>query len=166
MGNLIRKAAVSDCRRLSVLKREVWETTYRGIYPDEMLDRYDYLKHEEKFQVILENPDISLFAAEDEGSLIGYMSCGSPMRSFRNYRFEIGLLYLKKEYQGHGIGKKLFETGVSELQKCGAREFFVSCNKFNLPARHFYEKIGGSLIHTDPDEEDKSVPQVKFHFSL
>ena len=30
----IRKAVPLDFRALSALKRTVWETTYRGIYPD------------------------------------------------------------------------------------------------------------------------------------
>ena len=31
----IRIATDEDCRSLATLKRRVWETTYRGIYPDE-----------------------------------------------------------------------------------------------------------------------------------
>ena len=45
----IRLAKFTDCSTLSIIKRKVWETTYRGIYPDEKLDNYDYRKHEEKF---------------------------------------------------------------------------------------------------------------------
>lgn len=162
----IRKAVPLDCRALSVLKRAVWETTYRGIYPDEMLDQYDSHKHEEKFRAILANPDISLYTARDAEQLIGYMSCGAPFRPFQDYQFEISLLYVKKEYQGHGIGKRLLQTGISELRGRGATEFFISCNKYNTPAQQFYRKMGGILVHVDPDCEDHSIPQVKFHFSI
>ena len=37
----IRKAIYSDCHDLSILKREIWETTYRGIYPNGKLDNYE-----------------------------------------------------------------------------------------------------------------------------
>lgn len=34
---IFRKATIEDCRNLSELKREVWITTYSGIYPQERL---------------------------------------------------------------------------------------------------------------------------------
>ena len=42
----IRKAKSSDCFDLSLLKREIWETTYRGIYPDSKIDNYNYQENE------------------------------------------------------------------------------------------------------------------------
>jgi len=35
-----RKAIVTDCHELAVLKGLVWNTTYKGIYPDEKLTGY------------------------------------------------------------------------------------------------------------------------------
>lgn len=49
----IRKALYSDCFNLSLLKREIWETTYRGIYPDEKIDNYDYKKMKKNSKVSL-----------------------------------------------------------------------------------------------------------------
>ncbi len=166
MRPLIRKALDTDCTALSVLKQAVWETTYRGIYPDDKLDQYDVSKNAEKFKNIIQNPAVSLFAVECEGELVGYMSCGTLIRPFRNFEYEIGLLYVKKEYQGMGIGRRLFELGASELHQCGAREFIISCNRFNEPAVSFYQKMGGKLIHTDPIYEDKSRSQVKFLYAV
>ena len=37
-----RLARINDSYDLSYLKKEVWETTYRGIYDDEVIDNYDY----------------------------------------------------------------------------------------------------------------------------
>ena len=36
-------AKYEDCRSLATLKRRVWETTYRGIYRDEKLDKHGRL---------------------------------------------------------------------------------------------------------------------------
>ena len=49
----IRKANYSDCQKLSLLKREIWETTYRGIYPDEKINNYNYAENEIKFKKII-----------------------------------------------------------------------------------------------------------------
>jgi len=162
----IRLAKLTDCGELSILKRQVWETTYRGIYPDEKLDNYDYKQNEEKFVNIINNKNVEFYIVEVNNRIIGYMSCGMPIRSFSNYNYEIGLLYLLKEYQGYGIGKKLFLLGYSRIKEKGVNEFFISCNKYNYNAQKFYEKMGGKIIHIDEDNVDKSIPQVKFHYDI
>ena len=41
MDYIIRLATKEDCEGLAKLKRIVWESTYRGIYPDFKLDNYN-----------------------------------------------------------------------------------------------------------------------------
>lgn len=43
---------------------------------------------------------------------------------------------------------------------------FVCCNKYNVPAQKFYERMGGSIIHIDDDNEDMSIPQIKFLYKI
>ena len=40
-----RRATVDDVRTLTETRQKVWATTYRGIYPDEMIDQYDFDCH-------------------------------------------------------------------------------------------------------------------------
>ena len=160
----IRIATDEDCRSLATLKRVVWETTYRGIYPDEKLDKYDIDLNENKFKNMIKQKSQKLFVVLNESEIIGYMSCGKIMRPFDEHTHDIGLLYLAKEYQGKGIGLDLFQFAKMELKNQGVTEFIVSCNKYNLPAQHFYKKMGGKIIKIEEDNEDKSIPQVKFQF--
>ena len=94
------------------------------------------------------------------------MSCGVPIRPFEDYEQEIGLLYLLKEYRGNGIGSELFDLATEVITIAGYDRFFISCNKYNEPAKKFYEKMGGKLVHEDLDNEDKSIPQVKYHYDI
>lgn len=160
----IRIATYEDCRDLSILKRRVWETTYRGIYPNKKLVRYDIDLNENKFKDMIKQQSQKLFVVLNDSQIIGYMSCGKIMRVFNKYTHGIGLLYLLKEYQGKGIGLHLFLFAKNELKNQGITEFIISCNKYNLSAQQFYEKIGGKIIKVDEDNEDKSIPQVKFLF--
>ena len=160
----IRIATYKDCRSLALLKRRVWETTYRGIYPDKKLDNYNVDLNENKFKNMIEEQRQKLFVVLDDHKIIGYMSCGKIMREFDKHTHDIGLLYLDKEYQGKGIGLNLFQFAKKELKKQGVTEFIVSCNKYNLSAQHFYKKMGGNIIKVNEDNEDKSIPQVKFQF--
>lgn len=166
MDYVIRLATEKDCNELARVKHNCWETTYRGIYSDEKIDNFDYDKSANSFMKIINNPDIELYVVEHDGKLVGYMDYGVPFRPFEDYKQEIGLLYLLKEYQGCGIGKKLFSLAYENMKKNGYDEFFVSCNKYNLSAQKFYEKMGGEIIQVDEDSEDKSVPQVKYLYKI
>lgn len=160
----IRVATIDDCRSISILKRDVWESTYRGIYPDEKINKYDFDLNENKFKNMIKQKSQKLFVVLNDSDIIGYMSCGKILRPFDNYTHDIGLLYLSKEYQGKGIGRKLFEFAENELKNQGIHEFIISCNKYNLPAQQFYEKMGGKVIKIDEDNDDRSIPQIKFLF--
>ena len=160
----IRIASYEDCRSLALLKRIVWETTYRGIYPDEKIDKYDVDLNENKFKNMIKEQSQRLFVILSHSKIIGYISCGKIMRAFDKHTHDIGLLYLLKEYQGKGIGRQMFEFAKKELKNQGLTEFIVSCNKYNIPAQQFYKKMGGQIIKIDEDNEDKSIPQVKFLF--
>ena len=82
MNNIkIRKAIYTDCHELSLLKREVWETTYRGIYPDEKINNYDYIKNEEKFKGFIDNPSKQLYVAVNNNKIIGFI--GVDISGFR-----------------------------------------------------------------------------------
>lgn len=162
----IRFATEDDCEELSQLKHKVWDETYRGIYPDEKIDNFDYEKNKNTFIKIVNDPEIELYVVEYGGNLVGYMDYGTPYRPFGDYEQEIGLLYLLKKCQGTGLGRKLFNIAYNKIKEKGYKEFFISCNKYNYPAHKFYEKMGGTIIHIDEDNEDKSIPQVKFLYKI
>lgn len=166
MSYNIRLALKKDCNELSKLKHNIWQDTYRGIYSDDKIDNFDYEKNKFKFLSLVNNPDIKLYVVEDRDKIVGYMSFGVPIRPFKDYEQEIGLLYILKEYQGRGIGKKLFNLAYNSIKKKGFREFFISCNKYNVSAQKFYEKMGGEIISIDEDNEDKSISQVKYLYKI
>ena len=166
MDYIIRLANKNDCDELSKLKHTVWNETYRGIYSDEKIDNYDHKKYTDKFLGIINNPNVDLYVVEDNNKLVGYMDYGKPFRPYKDYNQEIGLLYLLKDYQRKGIGTKLFNMAYNKIKEKGYKEFFISCNKYNINAQEFYKKMGGEIIDIDEDNIDKSIPQVKFLYKI
>lgn len=162
----IRKTTKNDVEELSRLKQIMWMQTYRGIYSDDVIDNFDYEKHKNKFLKLIDNPDINFYVVESNNKLIGYMTYGLPTRPFRDYEQEIGLLYLLKEYQRNGIGRELFNIAFNGIKEKGYKEFFISCNKYNVNAQEFYKKMGGEVIYIDEDNIDKSIPQMYFLYKL
>lgn len=161
-----RDASLDDCYEIALLKGAVWDTTYRGIYTDELLDNYDIVHNESIPKKTIVNPDISVCVATDSSRIIGFMSCGKPYRPFLAYKQEIGLLYILKEYQKRGIGRQLFLLGKSRIKTSGFSEFFISVNKYNHNALGFYLAMGGSIVHIDEDSEDKRNAQIKLHYTI
>lgn len=162
----IRLAKIEDCKIIAKVKLKTWETTYRGIYPNEKFDNYNFKEQEEMFKGIVNNKEINLYVAECNNEIVGYMSCGKPMREFQDYKQEIGLLYILKEYQGYGIGRRFFEIAYNEIKEKGYNKFFISCNKYNINAQKFYEAIGGKKVLIDEDCENKSIPQIKYYYEI
>ena len=107
-----------------------------------------------------------MYVVEDSNALVGYMDCGIPYRQYKNYKQEIGLLYLLKEYQNKGIGRELFNIACNKIKKNGYNQFFISCNKYNTNAQGFYKKMGGLIDVVDKDNADKSIPQVTFIYKI
>ena len=126
----IRPATVADALAMAQVKQITWEATYRGIYPDAKLDNYSIPENVQKFEKIINAPDVDVWVAE----------CN---------------------HEG-----QLFEKAREIIKLHGYDEFFVSCNKYNLPAQQFYLAMGGVLVQTDPDNNDRSIPQVKFVYMI
>ena len=166
----IRPATKADALAMAQVKQITWEATYRGIYPDAKLDNYSIPDNIKKFEQLIETPDVDVWVAEcnHQGKLFvcGYMSCGTPRYPFSRYNQDIGMLYILPDHQGKGLGRQLFEKARELIKGKGYNDFFVCCNKYNLPAQQFYLAMGGVLVKTDPDKEDRSVPQVIFTYVI
>lgn len=94
MNVTYRKANLSDCYTLAVLKGIVWNTTYKGIYSDDTLTNYDIPKNQAIFESIVANPHIELYVAECGYQIVGLMTFGQLFKPFMHYKQEIGLLYI------------------------------------------------------------------------
>ena len=150
---LYRKAELKDCQELARLKGKVWRTTYRGIYSDEALDNYDIEKNAKIFEQICENPDIEFFVAQGNGEIVGLMTCGKPYKPIKDYKQEVGLLYILKEYQKKGIGTGFIKLAKKIVEEKGFDRFVISVNKKNENAISFYKKMGGLLLSEDNNQK-------------
>ena len=74
MDYFIRLAEDKDSRILAYLKKDIWETTYRGIYPDVKFNAYDYNKEEDKFRNIVNNSEVDLYVVIVNDDIVGYMT--------------------------------------------------------------------------------------------
>ena len=50
------EAAKEDVPEIIALRHQIWGTTYRGIYPDDMIDNFDWAWHQEKELLRINDP--------------------------------------------------------------------------------------------------------------
>ena len=144
-------------KELSYLKKEVWETTYRGIYPDEVIDNYDYVKREEKFNSLIDDNNQEVYICMIDEKIVGYMVLGSPLHgTLEGYDLTINDLGINKNYRGKGIGKQFIEIAKSKNKK-----LFNCCNYYNENARKFYEIMGATIVKSEMSD-DKQYCQVYY----
>ena len=108
---IIRKAKKSDSKDLIEVNINTWNTTYKGIIPDEYLKhRVDTIEEEiKKCEDTIEQQDNTYVAVLD-GKIVGVMNYGSSrIENFKNYG-EVYSLYVLKDYQRIEYRKKIIAS--------------------------------------------------------
>lgn len=85
------------------------------------------------------------FVAEDESGVFGFISGGPIREEVEGYDAELHTIYLLRDRQGSGIGRRLLMTLVAELKVAGFRSMVVWVLEQN-PAVRFYDKLGAIEI--------------------
>ena len=97
----------------------------------------------------MKNKQVAGFVAEDAGKVVGFVTGGYERYGNSIYSGEIYTLYVLKSHQRHGIGAKLVTALAKRLQNLGLYSVLVQVLSQN-PYRHFYEKINGIYLKTEP----------------
>lgn len=97
-------------------------------------------------------------AVNDDGEVVGVM-VAHPSDAPKVG--EIGLIYVRPEAQGQGIGRQLVQAGAAYLASMGCTALHIATLVTNAPARRFYEVIGGTVVgERETDEEGFPQPEV------
>lgn len=101
----------------------------------------------------LMSDNLITWLALDGGRVIGFIGL---LKELNGGRMILDLMYVSADHRGRGIGRKLFEKGVDEAQRSGARELYISaCSSEETIA--FYRAMGAELtdcpIQAMADEE-------------
>ncbi len=161
-----RKAEVSDARMLAETRKTVWTETYRGIFPDEMLDCYDVDAYTKRDAGRIADPShhFYLFLLDEE--CVGYFSYGpSNFGPYKDFDLCLNNLYIRENYKGRGLGKAAFANIREYCRQNGIEKFFCGCNYHNTPAMGFYAHMGGVQGDTVAFHDSKADDIVHFEFT-
>jgi GNAT superfamily N-acetyltransferase len=147
-GNNVRPARVDDARAIAEVHVASWRTTYKGVFPDTLLDSLSIDKREQLWRQTLEAPEpnsVTLVAFNVDGSIVGFISGGAERTGQLAHDGELYAIYLLQFAQRQGLGTLLVQRFVRELRGRGFGSMAVWVLASN-PFKKFYEALGGKVI--------------------
>ena len=148
----IREATERDADGIARAHTASWQSSYRGILPDRILDRIDVGQRVETRRRILRDRSVYQLVAYDvtHGDIVGFCDAG-PSRRHVTFAGELYAIYLVQHAKRHGLGQEMMERVQSWLVAKDMRSMIVWVLENNHHARRFYEAMGGrsaSRLHT------------------
>jgi L-amino acid N-acyltransferase YncA len=143
----IRPGTHADIEEVSRAYAEAWRTTYQGITPDAFVNGMTAGAAAQIFRDSLQPNEFSYFfyVAEAPGDrLVGFADGGKERSHPESGLGELYAIYLLKEFQQQGAGRKLFDAAVESLLKSGMNSMVVWVLEPS-PYRKFYESLQGKL---------------------
>jgi GNAT superfamily N-acetyltransferase len=144
----IRLAVPEDGPAIARVHGESWKTTYRGIFPEAVLERLSVADRTQFWNDTLARPParfVTLVACNGAGSVVGFVCGGAERTGELGCDGELQAMYLLEGVQRQGLGSLLIRRFVRELRSAGFHSMAVWVLARN-PARRFYEALGGMRI--------------------
>lgn len=139
------------------------EETYRGIYPDEWIDGFDFAASEARFKKMAadENQRVSFIICG--GQTAGFLCCGRELETtMPENSICINMLYLLRAFQRKGIGTRAIEHVREYCRSIDRDRFYNGCNLYNQNAVRFYRAMGGRVISWSTVGGNKAKDQLVF----
>ncbi|WP_173934155.1 GNAT family N-acetyltransferase [Chelativorans sp. Marseille-P2723] len=138
----IRRATRRDAEAIAAVHDRAWRLTYAGIIPHRVLTRMIGRRGPQWWANAI-GRSATVLVLEIGGEIAGYATLGRNRARELRQAGEIYELYLSPEYQGIGLGRRLFESAREMLSAHGFEGVVVWALEENNAAISFYEGIGG-----------------------
>ena len=145
----IREAVPADAAGIAAAHTESWRSSYRGILPEDVLDRIDVGQRAlSRRRILLDRSAFHVVAYDlTHGDIVGFCD-GGPSRRDGPYDAEIYALYLMHRAKRYGLGSEMVEWMTARFAAAGMRSMEIWVLESNQHARRFYEAIGGRAAGT------------------
>jgi ribosomal protein S18 acetylase RimI-like enzyme len=168
---LVREATMHDVEVLADVHVHASRAAYRGMVPQDHLDRLDRSRRQRAWQQILQDggPAATLVAEHERAGVVGFIHV-SPSRDTDSDPQRVGeiqALYLLPGFWGHGVGRLLMDEGVHRLAEAGRREIVLWVLATNLRARRFYEAGGWRADGSTKTNDSRGVDltEVRYRYA-
>lgn len=158
----IRKAVAGDAEAIAETHHAAWQGAYAGIIPHRALTSMLNRRGREWWASAIRRA-ASVLVIEVGGDVAGYATIGRNRARELRQEGEIYELYVKPEYQGIGLGTRLFNAARERLTAHGLNGLVVWALEENSNAVAFYEGSGGRDIAEGVEVFDqKALRKIAF----
>ena len=139
----IRELAAEDLPALAALHVQTWNETYGGRGPSIQIREQQW---REQFQSA--NRDWFMLVIEDDKHMLAGFAKGQPYRhtNLPEFNGELNKIYVRKDYQRLGLGRKLVERVAQKFLSQGITNMVLFGVPQN-PSCAFHEAMGGERLH-------------------
>lgn len=158
----VRRAKLDDAAAIATVHDAAWRGAYRGILPGLELERMVERRGPAWWTRAIRRHVIVL-VLEVAGKIVGYATLGPSRMRALPYKGEIYEIYLAPEYQGIGLGRRLFQAARRMLVDLKFTGTAVRALRANDGACSFYRSLGGKpVIETGEKIGDSVLPVLVF----
>jgi len=140
-GLVLREATIVDLRPLAELHVRTFNETHVGPFGSGPT----YATREWQWREKLSETDAVHFVLVLETAakqLVGFIWC-HPTKDNPQWAARLNKIYLLREYQRRGLGKRMVAAAVDRLVENGLTSMALFTETDNEPACNFYEQLGG-----------------------
>lgn len=158
----IRTAEPHDAAAIANVHHSAWRGAYAGIIPHTALNSMLSRRGKDWWANAIRRA-ASVIVVEIGGEIAGYATLGRNRARELRQQGEIYELYLRPEYQGVGLGSRLFAAARARLASHGLKGLVVWALEENTGALNFYSGAGGVDIAEGVEVFDqKALRKVAF----
>ncbi|MGC2167605.1 MAG: GNAT family N-acetyltransferase, partial [Acidimicrobiales bacterium] len=137
---IVRVARPDDADQLATVFIEAWRGSYRGVVDDTIIDALYHPDVASWLRNLVENTAARTVVAEKNGQVLGFTRFGDETAN--PARGHVFALYVDPAQSGHGVGRRLLERAIGELDPMSTREVTLWVFEDNQRARRFYQAAG------------------------
>jgi ribosomal protein S18 acetylase RimI-like enzyme len=140
----IRPALPGDAGAIARVHVETWQSAYRGLIADDMLDSLDVEHRATTWRIVIERalPGSDILIAERDGVIVGFCSCGRSRSDDSGTVGEVYAIYVHPDAAGTGVGGALLRAAERCMRDNGFTEATLQVLETNAQSRGFYEHLG------------------------
>ena len=159
----VRPARATDAGELADVYAAAWREAYAGIIPALTLERMIARRGAGWWRETMKRR--AILVLEVGGTVAGYTTFAPAPGRAQAGAAEIQELYLRPEYQGIGLGVRLFSAALKRIKGRGYGRVLVRALADNDRANGFYQRHGGAMVaKSEENLGGRSLPCFWYEF--